>query len=257
MLPGINYNHLSNEDLGDKLVDLEYETQVILSDLCEGIKDIMAKAKMFTVLEMMVAHLGAYLGFMSVAALGDAQAKKLKDKIIELITQEAKSSYKILQQYPITPYVKDMEVRRANLDKLRERAPGSIIVQTLRLGRVLLDVIDELLVNKSFSMFKKEQSGFVPTIPFMVLLKTKCKSVLKDLKEQYYEEEKEAKLYHINHTAVQIGWLIGYFSDMSGDGEDRIAQFLKYTCDTTAVYIEFGERFVKIPINKMKNMAEI
>ena len=58
----------------------EYETQVILSDLSGNIKDIMMKAKMSTVLEMMVAHLGAYLGFMSVAALGDKQAKKLKNK---------------------------------------------------------------------------------------------------------------------------------------------------------------------------------
>jgi hypothetical protein len=254
MLPGVNYKYLSNEDLGDKLIDLEYETQVILSNLSDNIKDIMMKAKMSTVLEMMVAHLGAYLGFISVAALGEKQAKKLKNKIIKLVTQEAKSSCQIFKQYPITPDIED-KIRRVNLEKLREKAPGSIIVQTLRLGRVIFDELDELLVNRSHTKLNKEQFEFAPTMTFMLLLKTKCKSVLKDLEKYHKGEEEAAKLYHINHVAVQIGWLISYFSDMSG--EDRVEFFLEYTCKTTATYIEFGKRFLEMPVNKIKDMVEI
>ena len=62
MLPGVNYKDLEADGtFGDQIIDLEYEAQKILCEITEETKDLMSTAGMVTVVEMMIAHLGAYL----------------------------------------------------------------------------------------------------------------------------------------------------------------------------------------------------
>ena len=81
MLPNVNYRTLSS-DFFDELTDLEYETQVCLRELTEAVKELFQKANMITIDEVMISHLSAYLGFMTVAGLGDKEAKILQDQRI-------------------------------------------------------------------------------------------------------------------------------------------------------------------------------
>jgi len=138
MLPNVNYRTLSS-DFFDELTDLEYETQVCLRELTEAVKELFQKANMITIDEVMISHLSAYLGFMTVAGLGDKEAKILQDLLITLLIRESQDSYELFTQFPLTS--KNNETRTNNLQKLRDIAPGSIVVQTIRLGRVMYDAL--------------------------------------------------------------------------------------------------------------------
>lgn len=149
MLPGINYAELVNEYFEDDgLVDLEYETKKNLSDLVIGVKEILQDANMIIVHEFMIAYLSAYLGFMSVASLGLKHAKELENFLVTIISREAKVAYELFLQFPINSNKVELNIK--NLEKIRAIAPGSIIAQTVRLGRIIYDAIEELQYNRGF-----------------------------------------------------------------------------------------------------------
>ena len=242
MLPNVNYRTLSS-DFFDELTDLEYETQVCLRELTEAVKELFQKANMITIDEVMISHLSAYLGFMTVAGLGDKEAKILQDHLITLLTRESQDSYELFTQFPLTS--KNNETRTNNLQKLRDIAPGSIVVQTIRLGRVMYDAMRELSYNRPFT-YKKQTALFAPAMPFMFLLRYNTKQKLKELKKN---GDETSALYHINHIAVQIGWLIGYFRHLGGD---KVSQHLDYATGTMKTYINCGEKFLKVPLKRIK-----
>jgi len=251
MLPGVDYHSLEEEDIfSDQIVGLEYETWIILQSIVEEIKGLMLDAKMITVVEMMVTHLSAYLGFMASNALGSEKATYLQDKINNLISREVKTSVELFEKHPITPELKDEAKRKENLGKLRELAPSSIVAQTMRLGNVIWDSVGELRYDYPYA--KYERDSLVPVMPFILLLREKCKKILKELNEN----DKAAPLYHVNQTAVQIGWIIGYFSHLhASNTEKRVEMFLSYVLDTTKIFIEYGAKFLDVSINEIRKMA--
>ena len=196
MLPNVNYLDLSDDELGEELVDLEYDTQEILCRLSEEIKKIMQNAGMVTIDELMVAHLSAYLGFISITELGEEETKEITNQLINIITREAKNSYELFFQFPITSDIKNKKIRSANFEKVRDIAPGSIAAQTVRLGRVIFDLMEELYSAKKESS-EKQKELFAPPIPFTILLKTTCNDVINELNE--YGDETSV-LYHIEVT---------------------------------------------------------
>lgn len=243
MLPDVNYKDLVDDDEFGDLIDLEYDTKVILIDIAEKIEEILRDAKMSTIHEIMLAHLGAYLGFMTVAGLGEKRAKELENDIVALITREAKKSFQLFLKYPLDS--QDTEAQKKNLHVLREIAPCSIVAQTMRLGRVIHDLVHELYLGRQYSTHKQVEL-FAPLTPFTILLKTKCRDNLRKLKKNGHSK---AVLYHINHTAVQIGWLIGYFSHLEQTKDP--SKYLDYACGTMKVYFEFGKKYLQIPLKKM------
>ena len=252
MLPGVDYDYLEKADIFyDQIVGLEYETWRILHEVVEGIKDLMIDSKMITVVEMLVTHLAGYLGFMASNALGGNKAICLQDKINNLISQEVKTSVKLFERYPITPELEDEVKRKENLGKLREVAPSSIVVQTMRLGSVIWDSVGELRYD--YPDAKYEKDSLVPVMPFILLLREKCKKIIKELNEN----DEAAPLYHVNQTAVQIGWLIGYFSHLDASNtEKRIEMFLGYVLGVTKIFIEYGVKFLDVPINEIRKLAK-
>jgi len=252
MLPGVDYYYLEREDIfSDQIVGLEYETWRILHEVVEDVKDLMRDAKMITVIEMMVAHLAAYLGFMASNALGGETATYLQDKINDIISREVKTSVELFEKYPITPELKDEAKRKEHLGKLREVAPSSIVVQTMRLGSVIWDSVGELRYEYTYA--KYERDSLVPVMPFILMLRRKCKKILKELTEN----DESAPLYHVNQTAVQIGWIIGYFSHLDAKNtEKRVEMFLSYSLGMTKLFIEYGAKFLDVPINEIRKMAK-
>ena len=49
MLPDVNYKDLVDDDEFGDLIDLEYDTKVILIDIAEKIEEILRDAKMSTI----------------------------------------------------------------------------------------------------------------------------------------------------------------------------------------------------------------
>lgn len=245
MLPGINYADLVNEYFEDDgLVDLEYKTKKNLSDIVTDVKEILQDANMIIAHEFMIAHLSAYLGFMSVAGLGQKHAKELENLLVTIISREAKEAYKLFLQFPVNS--NQVELNIQNLERIRTIAPGSIIAQTVRLGRIIHDATEELIYNRGFQTSKQTEL-FAPAMPFMVLLRTKCDHLLRELKK--YGDSKSI-LYHINQTALQIGWLIGYYSHL--DNKDDLAKYIDYACPVMKIYIDKGAKYLKLPLKKMR-----
>ena len=92
---------------------------------------------------LLIAHLCAYLGT-AVTVHTVHQAEKLEPSIIDLIKHQAHAAYQHFNQYPINNTVKSNEQKKKNVEILRELAPGSIIVQTMRLVGVMMEMLEEL-----------------------------------------------------------------------------------------------------------------
>jgi len=57
-------------------------------------------------------------------------------------------AYKLFLKYPVSAD-DPKDVKDRHLETLRKKSPGSIIVQTIRLGRVIDDTLGELYANAS------------------------------------------------------------------------------------------------------------
>lgn len=224
MLPGVNYDKLDEEAIfGNKLVDLEYETMSNLSDFIDELKAILLHEKMVQPPEIMVAYMCAYLGFFAVVGLGKKQAGKLESAIKNLIDTQAGEVYRTFLKYKI----QQSEGPNESLQAMREDSPGSIVVQTIRLGRVIWDTMEELSFNRD--TFEKQTELFCPQDDFLQLLVKKT-----DQDIHAWENSIEIKpiLHAINQAAMQVAWIMGYFAYMDRDEPTR--------------YIEFGLPLIKM-----------
>ena len=62
---------------------------------------------MITVDKLIVAHLSAYLGFISITELGEGKTKEIINQLIKIMTREAEHSYKLFLKFPITSNIKN------------------------------------------------------------------------------------------------------------------------------------------------------
>lgn len=60
--------------------------------------------------------------------------------MIDLIKHQAHVAHQQFNQHSINSTIKNNEQKKKNVEILREYAPGSIVVQTMRLGRVMMDM---------------------------------------------------------------------------------------------------------------------
>lgn len=224
MLPGVNYNTLNDEELfGDNLVDLEYETMSNLTGFIDDLKEILLQKKMIQAPEIMVAYLCAYLGFFVVVGLGKNHAEKLESPIQTLIESQARKTYSHFLKYKI----QKTEGANENLQAMREDSPGSIVVQTMRLGRVIWDTMGELRNNRD--TFKRQTEIFCPQDIFLRLL---FKRTDRDIHAWADSSIAKPILYAVNQITMQISWIMGYFAYL--DKNEPIK------------YIEFGVPLIKM-----------
>jgi len=108
------------------------------------------------------------------------------------------------------------------LDRLKEDTPGSIVVQTLRLGRIIMDMMENLSNNRS-NLSKKQEDLICPQNEFFAFLIP----LVNEQHEKWQEDLDGVSINHaINQLTIQIGWLVGYFSYL--DRKPNTNSYLKY-----------------------------
>ena len=238
MLPDVDYMKILDDEEFDtffSLVDLEYDTFKSCCDFLEEVKSVLLEEQLIQVPELLVAHLCAYLG--TVITLHTVHnAENLEPLVIKLITHQAHTSYQHFNEYPINSATKNHEQKIQNLEHLRQRTPGSILNQTMRLGRFMMDVLEELKNNQPIDRFLKPKQTELfcnqeSLIKIALYLGSKqCASwreTLDGLSDNYV----------MNQLAIQIGWLIGYFSHLDNKEPDQ-TRYLDYGLPLIRLYRE-------------------
>ena len=236
MLPQVDYQKIE-ENSPFSLVDLEYRTMQDCCDFLEILKSALIEEHLIQVPELLVAHLCAYLGT-AVTVHTVHQAEKLEPCIIDLIKHQAHAAYQHFNQYPINSTVKNNEQKKKNLEILRKSAPGSIIVQTMRLGRVMMDMLEELKDHRQrhFKQFRPPKQtdllcSHEKLIKIMLLVSSKKCAEWREQLKGFSDH------YVINQLAIQIGWLIGYFSHLDNRSPDE-TQYFEYGLPLINLYRE-------------------
>jgi len=231
MLPQVDYQKIE-ENFSFSLTDLEYGIMQDCEDFLEILKLALMDAHLVQLPVLVVAHLCAYLGTAATVHTVH-EAQKLESSILDLIKQQAHVAYQQFNQHPINNTVKNHQQKKYKVAKLRASAPGSIIVQTMRLGRIIADLLEELddhrTTNEGISQFKnanspKQTELFCPhetLIKILLLVSAKKCAKWRDHLAGISDQ------YVINQLAIQIGWLIGYFSHLDVRSPDD-AQYFDY-----------------------------
>lgn len=238
MLPHVEYNKLLDEDNYFTLTDLEFNTKESCREFLDLLKKALKEEYLMQIPELLVAQLCAYLG--TITTLHTIhQAKKLEPAIMALIKHQAHQAYDHFNQHPINSEAGNEIVKKENLEKLRETAPGSIVVQTVRLGRVVMDIMEELSYHRKTSFkglrLEKQKELFCSQdilIKLMLLVGSEqCAKWRKEL-------DGLSDNYVINQLAIQIGWLIGYFSHLEQKSPDN-TRYLEYGLPIISLYQEY------------------
>ena len=127
-----------------------------------------------------------------------------------MIKHQAQAAYQHFNQYPINNTINSNKQKKKNVETLRESTPGSIIVQTMRLARVMMDLLEELKDHRD-DHFKrleppKQTELFCSQetlIKIMLLVSSKKCAEWRERLEGFSDH------YIINQLAIQIGWLMG------------------------------------------------
>lgn len=250
MLPNVDYKELGDDIFDSELVHLEAQTMRNLSDFTEKFKEILLKEKMIQLPEIMTAHLCAYLGFFTVAGLGIKQAIELYPNITKLLEKQAHYSYEQFLKYPVNSDEPNQETKKKNLATVRALAPSSIVVQTIRLGRIVHDAMEGLYNNRDISFIcnrKKQTELFCPQDMFIKLLKQTIPKTIKEWKQGSIFRSLLYPLYAINQATIQLGWLMGYFAHLD---KTPPTTYLEYGLPVIQLYVEYGDKF--LACNRLK-----
>ena len=154
MLPGVDYSCF-NESF-DPLVNLEHGILENCQHFLKELEDVLFSVKMVQVPELIVAHLCCYLGMVTTVYMVDT-TKQLEPKIIDIMNEHADFAFSQFNQHPVNSSVSTQREKQNNLAQLRENSPGSIVAQTVRLGRVIMDMIERLGSNRSTTLKRSQQ----------------------------------------------------------------------------------------------------
>lgn len=234
MLPQVDYQKIE-ENFPFSLTYLEHQAMQDYYDFLECLKSALIAEHLTQAPELLVAHLCAYLGT-AVTVHTIHQAEKLEPLIIDLIKHQAHAAYQHFNQHPINSTIRSNEQKNKNVEILRESAPGSIIVQTMRLGRVVMDILEELKHHHQ-RYFKSSRSPQQSDLfcSQEVLIKIMLLVSSKKCAEWREQLEGLSDNYVINQLAIQTGWLIGYFSHLDNRSPDE-AQYFDYGLPLIQLY---------------------
>jgi len=248
MLSGVRYSSLDEDMMATfTLVNLEANTMRRCSDFVDQLEKALLKADMVQNSEMIVSHLCIYLGSM-ISVFSHEKSKSLEPGVQTLVKEHAELSLSKFKHYLAGL---NEENKSQLLENLREDAPGSIIVQTIRLGRIVKDMMYRLTEGK-LNFTRKQKDFFCPD---SVLLE-----FLIPLLNEQYEEWKEdlggkSINYPINQLAIQIGWLIGYFTYL--DKKDTPKLYFDYGLHCISIYIKHINKFQRLSLKSGISLVEV
>ena len=236
LLPTICYPSSEDAIFGDPVLDLEYTTLRNLEKLADAIKTALIAEGMVQIPELLVAHLCAYLGYLSVYTIGLERATDLEKPLMALIESQAQEALALFDTYPVNSG--EAQQKRDNLEQCRSQAPGSIIVQTVRLGRYIFDMMDELAMERGFRSGNqsKQTEIFCSVDRLMSIFRTHAD----DLRNESQEAGTDMTL-DINQTAIQIGYLMGYYGHFDGTPQ----RYYEYGLPCIPLFIEYGDKFIQ------------
>jgi len=235
-----DYSQLDEFDF----TNMEYETYDTLRRLSEDIRDLLQKEGLMTVPEIMFAHLCFYLGILMVLGQGAEQAVAIQPIVIELLKEKAEYAYNAFQKWRVTSGP-DIKQRRENLSKMRDGENGSIVAQTVRLGKIIFDIMNELHDNAKIEFYglqKKQKQLFCSFEKLIPVLKKTGRQAHRELKEHYFPHP---WLFAIKQTAIQLGWLAGYYGGMD---KQPPTQYMEYGVPCIKMMVEKGKQFLRFPI---------
>ena len=254
MLPDVDY--LQFDDDFDPLSILEHGVLETLREFTQELKEVLSRHKMMILPELVIAHLCAYLGSFTVACMEDEKIEKLTPQMIVLLEKHVKFAYSKFNAYPVNDSVKNEKQKKSNAGKVSAASPGSIVAQTIKLGKFIWDSIEELLNNRrgSFSRYgEKQKETICPQtefLEFMLPMLIKHKAFWKD------ELDNKSLDYAINQITIQVGWLIGYFSHLDGTVPTE-SQYIEYAVGFLGVYTKKTARIVREAIDQEKTESMV
>jgi len=241
MLVDVDYQQF-DEDF-EPLIDLEHGVLEHCQAFLEKLEHALLDAKMVQVPELITTHLCCYLGTVTTVYTAN-KAKQLEPAIIDLLEQHADFAFSKFNQYPINSSVATHHEKQTNLSQLREDSPGSIVAQTIRLGRIIIDMMERLGDNPKRPLRNSEQKQeelLCPEKEFFAFL-----IPLVNQHHHKWQEILDGKSINhaINQLTVQIAWLIGYFSHLSKQAPDS-GHYLEYGLPCITLYREFTDEFLQ------------
>lgn len=243
MLSDVDY-----ENFGDNLIsltDLEFGAMQNYSDFLSKLEQALIQAKMIQIPEFVVAHLCCYLGA-TLTIYNQPNSKKLEPIIIKLLQQHAELSLSKFNHYLSNS---NANTQPLLLKRLRENTPGSIIVQTMRLGHIIMEMMETLSAHHAKA--KKQEDWICPQDKFFDLLIPLIKQHQRDWQDEFGELSIN---YAINQLAIQIGWLIGYFSYL--DNQTNAKSYLDYGLPCLTLYMKHSNKMMTAILAKEKVLAD-
>ena len=239
MLPDVNYTQL-DEDAYFSLTDLEYNTMKSCSHFLEELKYVLIEEKLVQIPQILCGYLCAYLGTITTVHTVK-KAGTLVPSLLKLIQHQAKASLDTFAQHPINQSVKDTEKKKSHLDQLRKITPGSIVVQTMRLGREIMDMFDEINHQPGIRSKKKQTTSFCSDESL-----TKLMLLMGSEKCAHWREELDGLSDHyvLNQLAIQIGWLMGYFTHLENKSLKE-SQYFDYGLPLIGMFQEHVYRLME------------
>ena len=239
LLPRVSYPDSEDAPFGDPVLDLEYTTLRNLEKLADEIRTALIEEDMIQMPETLVAHFCAYLGYLSVSALGLERATALEKPLTTLVQSQAQGALELFGKYPINS--NEAHLSRDNVEQCKNHAPGSIIVQTIRFGRHVFDIMGELETAHSVQSGNqsKQTEMFCSIDRLMIIFKQQAD----DLKKQSAQAGEDLML-DINQTAIQIGYLMGYYGHFDGTSQ----RYYEYGLPCIPLFIEYGHKFIRLGV---------
>lgn len=229
------------------LTNLEYKVVQNCRDFLEKLEQALLSAKMAQIPEMVVVHLCCYLGA-TTAIYNQDKSRDLEPEINNLLRRHAQLALSKFNHYLSNSNTNN---RSLLLDQLKEDTPGSIVIQTLRLGRIIMDMIENLSNSRS-SILKKQKDLICPQNEFFAFLIP----LVNEQHEKWQEDLEGVSINHaINQLAIQVGWLVGYFSYL--DSKPNANSYLEYGLPCIPLYMDYTNKLLQAMLAKGKILTSI
>ena len=238
ILSNVDYSHLGTNSYS--LTDIEYQARQNCEDFLEKLEQELLRANMVQSSEMIIAHLCCYLGTTTTVFTYD-KAEELEKEITNVLQQHAELSLSTFNHY-----LSDVNANNQSgqLEQLKHNAPGSIVSQTLRLGRIIMDMMKNLADNRD-NLAEKQEDFLCPQDAFVEFLIP----LIDDQHEEWQEDLDSVSINHaINQLTIQIAWLIGYFSYL--DQYKNTKTYLEYGLPCISIYRKCMDKLLKLMLDE-------
>ena len=245
MLSSVDYDNLGVDFFS--LTNLEYKAIQNCSDFLEKLEEALLSAKMIQIPEMVVVHLCCYLGA-TITIYNQDKSGDLEPEINNLLRRHAELSLSKFNHYLLNS---NANIQSSLLDRLKEDTPGSIVVQTLRLGRIIMDMMENLS-NSQSNLLKKQEDLICPQNEFFAFLIP----LVNEHYETWQEDLDGLSINHaINQLTIQIGWLVGYFSYL--DRKPNTNSYLEYCLPCIPLYMDYTNKLLQAMLTRGQILTSI